>query len=66
MISISSLPPRGRLAYHDAFFTPGILPCSAMSRNTTLEIPKYRIYPLGRPVNYQRSFSRTPDAFPGH
>ena len=39
------------LAYQDAFFTPGIFPCRAISRKITLEIPKYRIYPLGRPVS---------------
>ena len=31
------------VSYQDAFLTPGIFPCSAMSRKITREIPKYRI-----------------------
>gem|GEM_PF-6476547 len=41
----------GLRVYQLAFLTPGILPCSAISRNIFLEIPKYRIYPRGRPVS---------------
>ena len=70
MISISSWPAADTspqpTSYQDAFLTPGILPCRAISRKITLEIPKYRIYPRGRPVSWQRFFSLTGDAFLGN
>src|ERR1700733_1689146 len=50
-----------RLNYQLAFFTPGILPANAISRNVTREIPNWRIYPRGRPVNLQRLCNFTAD-----
>src|SRR5690606_955803 len=54
------------LDYQEAFFTPGILPSKAISRKVTREIPNWRIYPLGRPVNLQRLCKRTGEAFFGN
>ena len=40
--------------YQLAFFTPGINPAEAISRNWIRLIPNRRIYPFGRPVILQR------------
>ena len=40
--------------YQLAFFTPGISPCEAISRNWIRLMPKRRMYPFGRPVILQR------------
>lgn len=44
----------GASDYQLAFFTPGMRPLAAISRNWIREIPKRRIKPLGRPVMLQR------------
>ena len=40
--------------YQLAFFTPGMRPLLAISRNWIRLRPKARIYPFGRPVREQR------------
>jgi len=39
-----------QMFYQLAFVTPGIFPALAISRNVTLEIPNFLMYPLGLPV----------------
>ena len=53
------------VVYQLAFLTPGILPDNAIFRNKTREIPNCRIYPLGRPVIWQRLCIRTAALFGG-
>ena len=62
---IHYLPFTIHAIYQLAFLTPGIFPCNAMSRNIPLDTPKYRIYPRGRPVSWQRFFKRTVEEFLG-
>jgi len=37
--------------YQLAFLTPGIFPANAISLKVTLDKPKNRMYPFGRPVS---------------
>ena len=51
--------------YQLAFFTPGIKPLCANSRNFIRDIPNLRMYPRGRPSIKSRFFNRSGRASKG-
>jgi len=55
-----------RLTYQLAFLKPGIFPANAISRKAILDKPKNLMYPLGRPLNWQRFFNLTEEEFLGN
>ena len=52
--------------YQLALVTPGIFPSDAHSLKVILEIPNFRIYPLGLPVALHRLCKRTGEEFLGN
>ena len=61
----SSFTLQPDLDYQLAFFTPGIKPLCANSRNFIRDIPNLRMYPRGRPSIKSRFFNRSGRASKG-
>ena len=65
MMSYALIIHNSLFIYQLALFNPGIFPSSAISRKAILEMPKYRTYPFGRPLIWQRFFNLTLEEFFG-